>query len=164
MVGGRPAGCSAGVFLVRAGFDAVVFDRGRSSLRRCAYVENYLGFPCGIDVETLYDLMHDHAETAGCDLIADAVESVERDGEGFAVDRQEGDRVTARRVVAATRYGGEYARGLDDETFETHDHGGETRESFDRDYAAADGWRVTLVSGSDGDPGGLASAPIRSER
>lgn len=45
IVGGGPAGCSAGVFTGRYGLDTVIFDRGRSSLRRCAYLENYLGFP-----------------------------------------------------------------------------------------------------------------------
>jgi hypothetical protein len=141
VVGGGPAGCSAAVFLAREGFDTVVFDRGRSSIRKCAYLENYLGFPDGVDVETFYGLMHDHVRTAGCDLRSDLVESVESDGEGFVVDPQEGESVTARRVVAATRYDGEYLRGLDDEgaMFETVDHGEETTERFDREYADADG-------------------------
>ena len=45
----------------------------------------YLGFPGGIDIETFYDLMHDHAETAGCEIVPDMVESVEpvEDGDGW---------------------------------------------------------------------------------
>jgi len=42
--------------------ETAIFDRGRSSLKRCAHLENYPGFPGGIDIETLYDLFHDHAE------------------------------------------------------------------------------------------------------
>ncbi|WP_135807094.1 NAD(P)/FAD-dependent oxidoreductase [Halorussus marinus] len=149
VVGGGPAGCSAGVFLARAGLDVAIFDRGRSSLKRCAHLENYPGFPAGIDIETLYDLLHDHAETAGCDVVADLVESVDRAdrGEGFVVTPQEGDPIDARRVVAATRYGGEYLRGLDDEAamFETHEHAGERHESFDGAYADRDG--TTPVDG-----------------
>ncbi|WP_367997247.1 NAD(P)/FAD-dependent oxidoreductase [Natronomonas gomsonensis] len=141
VVGGGPAGCSAAVFLAREELDTVVFDRGRSSIRKCAYLENYLGFPDGIDVETFYELMHDHIRAAGCDLRSDLVESVEPDGEGLVVVPQESGSVTARRVVAATRYDGEYLRGLgDDEAmFETIDHGEETTERFDREYADADG-------------------------
>ncbi|QLH77222.1 NAD(P)/FAD-dependent oxidoreductase [Halosimplex rubrum] len=143
VVGGGPAGCSAGVFCAREGLDTVVYDRGRSSLQRCAYLENYLGFPEGIDIETLYDLMHDHAERAGCTIVPDLVESVDRtdDGDGFRVTPQEGEPVTARRVVAATRYDGEYMRGLDDDAamFETHDHGDEEHEHFDKAYADHDG-------------------------
>ncbi|SFG08972.1 Pyridine nucleotide-disulphide oxidoreductase [Halopelagius inordinatus] len=149
VVGGGPAGCSAAVFTARYGLETAVFDRGRSSLRRCAYLENYLGFPAGIDVETLYGLLHDHAEEAGCEVVSDLVESVEvtDDPEGFAVETQESGRVTARRVVAATRYDGEYMRGLDDdaEMFVTHDHGGEEHEHFDREYSERDG--TTPVDG-----------------
>ncbi|SDK04490.1 Pyridine nucleotide-disulphide oxidoreductase [Halovenus aranensis] len=143
IVGGGPAGCSAGVFCAREGFDTVIFDRGRSSLQRCAHLENYLGFPGGVDIETMYGLMHDHAETAGCEIVSDLVESVEQtdDEESFRVTPQEGESITARQVVAATRYDGEYMRGLDDdaEMFETHEHGGKEHEHFDGEYADHDG-------------------------
>jgi thioredoxin reductase len=142
IVGGGPAGCSAGVFTARAGLDTAVFDRGRSSIQRCAHLENYPGFPAGIDIETLYGLMHDHAEVAGCEIVSDLVESVERaDGDGFVVRRQSGGSVTARRVIAATRYdAGDYLRGLDDDAmFETFEHDGETTEQFDKEYPDEDG-------------------------
>ncbi|WP_435066235.1 NAD(P)/FAD-dependent oxidoreductase [Halobaculum sp. EA56] len=149
IIGGGPAGCSAGVFTARYGLDTVIFDRGRSSIQQCAHLENYLGFPAGIDIETLYALMHDHVEEAGCEIVPDLVESIERadSGDGFVVEVQEGDAVTARRVVAATRYDGEYMRGLDDESamFEEYEHGGETHETFDSEYADNDG--TTPVDG-----------------
>jgi len=142
IVGGGPAGCSAGVFTARNGLDTVIFDRGRSSIQRCANLENYLGFPAGIDIETFYDLLHDHAEEAGCAIVPDLVESVEHGDEGFVVRPQSGEPVTARRVIAATRYdAGEYLRGLDDEDamFESHEYDGETQQQFDREYPDADG-------------------------
>jgi len=147
VIGGGPAGCSAGVFCAREGLDTVVFDRGRSSIQRCAHLENYLGFPAGVDIETFYELIHDHAETAGCEIISDLIESVERtnDDDGFVIEPQEGDPVTARRVVAATRYDAEYMRGLDDAMFETYEHDGEEHERFDRSYPDDDG--TTPVEG-----------------
>ena len=149
IVGGGPAGCSTGVFTARYGLDTHIFDDGRSSIQRCAFLENYLGFPAGIDIETLYALIHDHAEEAGCEIASVLVESVQRsdDGDGFVVSLQDGDQVTARRVVAATRYDGEYMRGLDhDEAMlETREHDGEQREHFDKSYAESDG--TTPVSG-----------------
>lgn len=149
VVGGGPAGCSVGVFTARYGLDTFIFDRGRSSIQRCAHLENYLGFPAGVDIETLYGLIHNHAEEAGCEVVPDLVESIDRadDGEGFVVEPQEGNPVTARRVVAATRYDGEYMRGLDDESamFEEYEHDGETRETFDSEYADRDG--TTPVDG-----------------
>ncbi|GAB7013478.1 FAD-dependent oxidoreductase [Halolamina salina] len=157
VVGGGPAGCSAGVFTARNGLDTVIFDRGRSSIQRCAHLENYLGFPAGVDIETFYDLLHDHAAEAGCAVVPDLVESVEHGDEGFVVRPQSGEAVTARRVIAATRYdAGEYLRGLDSEgrspsgsrtksgddedaMFETHEYDGETQQHFDAEYADADG-------------------------
>lgn len=143
IVGGGPAGSAAGIFCARAGLQTAVFDRGRSSLTRCAHLENYPGFPEGIDIETLYELFHDQMKRAGCELVPDMVESLERrdTGPGFVAERQDGEAVLARRVVAATRYGGEYMRGLgnDDAMFETTDHDGEATESFDRSYPNQDG-------------------------
>ncbi len=149
IVGGGPAGCSAGVFTAREGLNTAVFDRGRSSLQRCAHLENYLGFPDGIDIETFYKLIQDHAETAGCSLVPDLVESVDRreDADGFTITPQEGEPVTARRVIAATRYDGDYMRGLDSDEamFSSYEHDGEEHEQFDTEYAAADG--TTPVDG-----------------
>jgi len=143
IVGGGPAGCSAGVFCARYGLDTVIFDRGRSSIQRCAHLENYPGFPAGIDIETLYDLLHDHAMEAGCQLADDLVGSVERtdDGNRFLVEPQEGSPVTADRVIAATRYDGEYLWSLDDEDEmkTTYEHDGEEHEQFDREYPGSDG-------------------------
>jgi threonine dehydrogenase-like Zn-dependent dehydrogenase len=140
IVGGGPAGCSAGVFTARYGLDTLIFDRGRSSLRRCAHLENYLGFPAGIDIETFYGLLHDHAAEAGCEVVSNMIETVRRDGDGFRVETQKGEDVSAGCVVAATRYGGEYLHPLDDGTmFETHEYDGEIHEHFDRSYADMDG-------------------------
>nr|WP_233341052.1 FAD-dependent oxidoreductase [Haloprofundus sp. MHR1] len=149
VVGGGPAGCSASLFTGRYGLDTLVFDRGRSSLQRCAHLENYLGFPAGIGIRRMYELMHDHVEEAGCTLVSDLVESVTRrdDGEGFVVAPQEGDAVTARRVIAATRYDGSYLRPLDGDgaMFTESEYDGETHEEFDRSYAGGDG--TTPVAG-----------------
>lgn len=143
VVGGGPSGCSAAVFTARYGLDTVVFDRGTAALRRAAYIENYLGFPGGVGIDLLYDLMHDHLVEVGCEYDADLVESVERDDEGaerFVVCTQDGRTVTTRYVVAASWYDGEYLRPLGgDEMFEAHEHDGEEHEQFDPDYADHDG-------------------------
>ncbi|WP_436929359.1 FAD-dependent monooxygenase [Halosimplex halobium] len=158
VVGCGPAGAAAGVFLARYGLDTVVLDRGTASLDRCAFLGNYPGFPAGIDVDTFQRLLREHAREAGCRVVDDLVETVERatDADGaddspegdaggpsdgpLAVSTQEGRRVVAGRVVAATRYDGEYLRPLGgDAMFETHEHDGEEHEHFDPDYPDVDG-------------------------
>ncbi|ELY96516.1 oxidoreductase (thioredoxin-disulfide reductase-like protein) [Natrialba chahannaoensis JCM 10990] len=142
VVGGGPTGAAAAIFTARHGLDTVVFDRGNAALRRCAYLENYPGFPGGIDIEGFYDLLHAHVETAGGDLVPDLVESVDREhSDGpLVVETQEGRRITAGAVVAAAWYDGSYLRPLGgDELFETHDHDGEEHDHFDSSYPGSDG-------------------------
>jgi hypothetical protein len=140
VVGGGPTGCSAAVFTARYGLDTLVFDRGNAALRRCAFVENYPGFPGGVSVDTLLALLHSHAETAGADRVADTVERVERADDGFRVETQDGRRVAADRVVAAAWYDGSYLRPIaGDDAFETHEHGDDTHEHLDPDYSDENG-------------------------
>ncbi len=142
VVGGGPAGCAAGVFTARYGLDTVIFDRGNAALRRCAFLANYLGFPAGIDVDTIRDLMHAHADESGCDRYPEQVVSVSRDSaDGLVVETREGRRVTTRYVVAAAWYDGSYLRPLDEdeEMFEVHEHHGDVDERFAPDYPDDDG-------------------------
>jgi len=153
VVGGGPAGCSAGIFTAQYGFDTIIFDRGNAALQRSAYLANYLGFPAGIDIDTFYALIHNHVEEAGCTLINDMVVSVDRPTDAdptdeedreraprFLIETQDGQRVTTTWVIAAAWYGGEYMRPLGgDGMFETHEHHGETEERFDPEYPDTDG-------------------------
>jgi hypothetical protein len=144
IVGGGPAGCSTSVFTARYGLDTVVFDKGNAALRRCAYLENYLGFPAGIDVDGFHELMHAHVREAGGKIVPERVVSVEREDDHadspFVVETQEGRRCTTEYVVAAAWYDGSYLRSLgDDAMFEEHEHHGELEERFDPDYADEDG-------------------------
>lgn len=151
IVGGGPAGCSAGIFTARYGLDTIIFDRGKAALPRSAFLANYPGFPGGIDIETFYNLIHDHAIEAGCDLVEESVVSIgqspnsggsreSEQSQSFRVETQSGTIVHADRVIAAAWYDGEYLRPLAGEGgFEMHEHHGEMHEQFRRDYADADG-------------------------
>ena len=149
IVGGGPAGSAAAVFTARYGLDTVVFDSGPSSLRRCAFLENYLGFPAGIDIETFHDLAHAQVREAGATIQEERVDTVDHaegsvthanDSAGFELTLADGTVHCADRVLAATRSGGQYLRPLDgDAMFETHEYDGEVHEHFDGDYSDADG-------------------------
>jgi thioredoxin reductase len=101
IIGGGPAGCSAGVFCSRAGLDTVVVANGRSTLQKCAFVENYLGFPAGIEPRSLLDLLEQHAREAGCTMVRGSVTSATAVGTGFRLDLDE-TSLAANRLVAAS--------------------------------------------------------------
>ncbi|CAI49884.1 oxidoreductase (homolog to thioredoxin-disulfide reductase) [Natronomonas pharaonis DSM 2160] len=73
IVGGGPAGLSAGVFTARADFRTLVVEHNRSLLRKSAHLENYLGFPAGVRPTTFLEIAQDHATNAGCVYVSGEV-------------------------------------------------------------------------------------------
>lgn len=134
VVGGGVAGLSAAVFTARQGLDTLVVDPGESLLRRNAHLENFPGFPLGVNARQLLDLLGEQAETAGADRVdarvtrvevVDAADSGDGDGDDdpdgtdpnddarFAVATDGGDRIRTRYVVAATKNEVGYLDGID---------------------------------------------------
>jgi len=113
VVGGGVAGLSAAVFTARHGLETVVVDSGGSLLRRNAHLENFPGFPAGVDGRRLLDLLEEQATEAGCRQVSATVTSVAEDGEGFVVETDAGDRYRTEYVVAATKNTVGYLAGVD---------------------------------------------------
>lgn len=116
IAGGGPAGLTAGLFASRYGLETLILDRGKSSLRQCAYLENYLGFPGGVTVADFLDQARTQAEDAGCHVIGERVCRLEHVMDGskgrFVVHTRDGGTYLAERFVAATTYDSEYLRSL----------------------------------------------------
>ncbi len=113
VVGGGVAGLSAATFTARHGLTTLVVDAGDSILRRNAHVENFPGFPAGVNPRQLLDLMGEQAERAGAEILRGVVERVERTDEGFAVETADGDRFRTEYVVAATKNTTDYLAGIE---------------------------------------------------
>jgi thioredoxin reductase len=113
IVGGGVAGRSAGIFTARHGFETVVLDTGSSLVRRNAHLDNYPGFPAGVNARLLLDTMLEQAERAGCEFRDAEVTRVEAaDGE-FAVETAAGDLLRSRYVIAATKNTTDYLEEID---------------------------------------------------
>lgn len=122
VAGGGAAGLSAALFLARYDLETVVLDRGPSAIRRSYLVENLLGFPGGVDPETLLALGRDQVRYEGGTVVDDMVVAVERRdpdpaaappvGSGFRVRTQDDRALETDAVVAATAYDGDYLAGL----------------------------------------------------
>ncbi|WP_197431369.1 thioredoxin reductase, partial [Halorubrum sp. CBA1125] len=125
------AGLSAAVFTARADLDTLVVDEGGSLVRRNAHLENFPGFPFGVNARHLLDLVGEQAENAGAERLEDRVVRVDHlaagdgdgrdrtdaDGDGgpprFAVETATGDRRLTRYVVAATKNEVSYLTDVD---------------------------------------------------
>ncbi|WP_435345550.1 FAD-dependent oxidoreductase [Haloarchaeobius sp. HRN-SO-5] len=133
IVGGGLAGLSAGIFTARADLDTVVVDDGGQILRRNAHLENYPGFPCGVDARRLLEQTTEQARVAGCRFRDGLVTDVEQADDGFEVRVDDGSTTTVRRVVAASWSDASYLDGTGVETetrgsktFVPVDHAGRT--------------------------------------
>jgi thioredoxin reductase len=113
VIGGGVAGLSAAVFTARHGLDTLVVDSGESILRRNAHLENFPGFPAGVNGRQLLDLLEEQAAEAGCEQVTATVTSVAGAEDGFAVETDAGDRYHTEYVVAATKNEVGYLEGVD---------------------------------------------------
>jgi thioredoxin reductase len=156
VVGGGVAGLSAAVYTARQGLDTLVVDPGGSILRRNARLENFPGFPLGVDARRLLDLLGEQAETAGADRLdarVTRVSPVDSDGGAdgahgrsgddapddtrFVVATDGNDRIGARHVVAATKNEVGYLADLDG--VETVDRGKSYVDVDERGRTGVDG-------------------------
>ncbi|MDL5363736.1 NAD(P)/FAD-dependent oxidoreductase [Halalkalicoccus sp. NIPERK01] len=116
IVGGGVAGLTAGTFTARAGLETLVVTAGESILRRNAHLENYPGFPAGVDSRLFVDMTRAQAERAGCGFVDGEVTQVTHangNEEGFEVATAGGDVHRAARVIAASWSDSSYLESLD---------------------------------------------------
>lgn len=115
VVGSGPAGYTAAIYLSRAELTPLVFE-GTSfggALMTTTEVENYPGFPAGIQGPDLMQAMREQAQRFGAQLVTADVDSVDLTGPVKAVT-VDGQQYLARAVVLATGSAARYL-GLPDE-------------------------------------------------
>jgi thioredoxin reductase (NADPH) len=112
IVGSGPAGLSAGIFTARAGLDTLIVNDGDPILRRNAHLENYPGFPAGVNSRLLLDMMDDHAERAGCQRREARVVTLELTDDGFVAETETDETLTAAYAIAATKNTVDFLEGI----------------------------------------------------
>ena len=100
VVGGGVAGLTAAIFTARAGLDTLVCNAGESILRRNAHLENFPGFPRGVNSRALLDLLQEQADWNDVDRSRAEVTRVEpADRDRLAVEMEteaSGETTTVR--------------------------------------------------------------------
>jgi thioredoxin reductase (NADPH) len=101
IVGGGFAGLSAAIYLGRSRRDTLLIHSGHSMAKWERDVQNYLGFPEGIDGGDLLARGFAQVKRFGAAIVEDAVHELKRDGKGiFGVGAAR--RYVGRRVLLAT--------------------------------------------------------------
>jgi thioredoxin reductase (NADPH) len=114
IIGGGPAGLTAGLYASRAGLKSLLMERGApgGQMVNARLVENYPGFPDGISGSELGSLMHQQAVRYGLEVVTNEVTGITQ-GQSFSVTTTEGNFEAAAIIIAA---GSEYHKlGVDGE-------------------------------------------------
>ena len=102
IVGGGPAGLTAGIYTSRSRLDSLLTEKGLfgGQITNAESVENFPGFPDGVSGIDLGQKMHDQAARFGLETILAEVTGLELQGDLKVVKATEGD-FTARTVILA---------------------------------------------------------------
>lgn len=103
IIGGGPAGLAAGLYTSRARLNSLLIEQGLFGgyMTEADQIDNYPGFPDGINGYELGKLMHEQATRHGLKTILSEVAGIELQSGQKTVKTPEGD-FTARAVIIAS--------------------------------------------------------------
>lgn len=116
IIGGGPAGYTAAVYASRANLSPILYEgmQPGGQLTTTTEVENFPGFPGGIQGPDLVAEMRKQAEKFGAEIIAETVTSVDFSSRPFSLTLADGSEVKTHTVIIATGASARYL-GLPDE-------------------------------------------------
>ena len=116
ILGSGPAGYTAAIYIGRAGFNPVIYEgiQPGGQLTTTTIVENFPGFPEGIDANDLMDNMRKQAEHFGTEIRSNIAVKADLSKTPYKVSFDDGSEVEADSIVIATGATAKYL-GLPDE-------------------------------------------------
>ena len=116
IIGSGPAGYTAAIYAGRANLSPVLVEgmQPGGQLTTTTDVENFPGFPEGIDANELMDNMRAQAERFGCKFILSTVERTDFSASPYRLWLDDGSEIEAESVIIATGASAKYL-GLSDE-------------------------------------------------
>ena len=104
IIGGGPAGYTAAIYASRAGLAPVLYEgmEPGGQLTTTTVVENFPGFPEGVDANQLMDGMRAQAQRFGADIRRGVVTAVDFSGRPFKLTIDGETDIEAQAVIVAT--------------------------------------------------------------
>lgn len=102
IIGGGPAGLTAGIYLRRFHRDVYLVDAGKSRAELIPVSHNYPGFPEGISGSDLLLRLRAQFKAHGGAIHSGHVTELERNGDGIFVAEVGGERKLAKAAIMAT--------------------------------------------------------------
>ncbi len=116
IVGSGPAGYTAAIYAGRANLSPVLIEglQPGGQLTTTTEVENFPGFPEGVDANELMDNMRQQAERFGCDIRSTTVVRTDLSQSPYHLWLDDESEITAESIIICTGASAKYL-GLDDE-------------------------------------------------
>ena len=116
IIGSGPAGYSAAIYTSRANVKNLLIEglQPGGQLTQTTTIENYAGFPDGIDGQQLMAQMRQHAINVGADVRSGLITAIDLSHRPFVATTDSGEQIQAETVIVATGASAKYL-GLDDE-------------------------------------------------
>ena len=110
IIGGGPAGYTAAIYAARANMAPILFEgiQPGGQLTTTTEIENFPGFPQGIDGNQLMASMREQAVRVGADVRNGAVTAVDLSARPFKLTVDSSDEYLARTVIIATGASAKY--------------------------------------------------------
>ena len=110
IIGGGPAGYTAAIYAARANMAPILFEgiQPGGQLTTTTEIENFPGFPQGIDGNQLMASMREQAVRVGADVRNGAVTAVDLSARPFKLTVDSSDEYLARTVLIATGASAKY--------------------------------------------------------
>lgn len=117
ILGSGPAGYTAAIYAARAGLSPVLYEglQPGGQLTTTTEVENFPGYPDGIDANTMMDDLRRQAERFGTEIRPNIATAVDLSSAPYPVTLDDGTTVTCQTLIIATGATAKYL-GLPDET------------------------------------------------
>jgi len=102
IIGGGPAGLTAGIYASRARLDAVLLEKGTygGQVLSTSHIENYPGFPDAVGGFELADLMHQQAQKFGLKIEYRGIENITPEDGLLVLNTEEGPVRTKTAIIA----------------------------------------------------------------
>ncbi len=116
IIGSGPAGYTAGIYAGRAGIAPLLIEgiQPGGQLTTTTEVENFPGFPEGIDANELMDNMRQQAERFGTKILSNIVTKADLSVQPYKIWLDDGEEIQAQTIIIATGASAKYL-GLSDE-------------------------------------------------